>query len=61
MEKKSGFVDLGFVKKCDELVIEYEFLLKENADKKQSRSEHTTQLHETQRHSITFDEFFVHV
>ena len=33
---------------------EYEFLMKENADKKESRSEHTTQLHETQRYLKNF-------
>ena len=38
----------------DEADEEYEFLMKENADKKESRSEHTTQLHETQRYLKNF-------
>ena len=43
-------VEAALKKRLKEADEEYEFLMKENADKKESRSEHTTQLHETQRY-----------
>ena len=42
-------VEQALKKRLQEADEEYEFLMKENADKKKSRSEQTTQLHETQR------------
>ncbi len=42
-------VEVALKKRLQEAEEEHQFLLKENADKKKSRAEHTTQLHETQR------------
>ena len=50
-------VEAALRKRLQEADEEFEFLMKENADKKESRSEHTTQLHETQRQSLSFEEF----
>ena len=52
-------VEAALKKRLKEADEEYEFLMKENADKKESRSEHTTQLHETQRYSVTFEWIFL--